>query len=62
MKEFSMTYKFERLEVWQLAMDYTDVIYSVAEQLPRSEEFNLKSQIMRAATSIGLNIHSRRIN
>ena len=51
-----MTCKFEQLEVWQLAMDYIDIIYSLAEKLPRHEEFNLKSQITRAATSIALNI------
>jgi len=51
-----MPYKFERLEVWQLAMDYADMIYALAEKLPRSEEFNLKSQITRAVTSISLNI------
>ena len=51
-----MTYKFERLEVWQLALEYIDMVYMIAEQLPRSEEFNLKSQIVRAATSIALNI------
>jgi four helix bundle protein len=51
-----MAYKFERLEVWQLALEYTDLIYVIAEQLPRSEEYNLKSQMVRAATSIALNI------
>jgi four helix bundle protein len=51
-----MAYKFERLEVWQLALEYTDLIYVIAEQLPPSENFNLKSQIIRAATSIVLNI------
>lgn len=51
-----MTYKFERLEVWELALEYTDLIYTIAEQLPRSEQYNLKSQIIRAATSVGLNI------
>jgi len=51
-----MTYKFEQLEVWQLAMDYIDTIYTLAEQLPRTEDYNLKSQITRAATSIALNI------
>ena len=51
-----MAFKFEKLEVWQLALEYSDVIYAVASQLPRSEEFNLKSQIVRAATSIALNI------
>jgi four helix bundle protein len=51
-----MAYKFERLEVWQLALEYTDLIYTIAEQLPRSEDYNLKSQIIRAATGIVLNI------
>lgn len=51
-----MPFKFEKLEVWQLALDYIDAVYAVAEQMPRSEEYNLKSQITRAATSIALNI------
>lgn len=51
-----MAYKFEKLEVWQLALEYTDLIYDLARQLPRSEEYNLKSQLVRAATSITLNI------
>ena len=51
-----MPYKFERLEVWQLAMEYSDMMYALAEQLPSSEDYNLKSQIIRAATSIALNI------
>jgi len=51
-----VTFKFEKLEVWQLALDYIDLIYQVADQLPKSEEYNRKSQIVRAATSIALNI------
>ncbi len=51
-----MPYKFEQLEVWQLALEYVDLIYRLVEKLPRSEEYNLKSQIVRAATSISLNI------
>ena len=51
-----MAYKFEKLEIWRLAVEYIDLIYRIAEQLPRSEEYNLKSQIIRAATSIALNI------
>ncbi len=51
-----MPFKFEKLEVWQLALDYLDLIYAIAEQLPKSEEYNLKSQITRAATSVALNI------
>jgi four helix bundle protein len=51
-----MTFKFERLEVWQLAIEYIDLIYELGNQLPKSEEYNLKSQIIRAATSVALNI------
>jgi len=51
-----MSYKFERLEIYQLALDYLDLIYALADRLPRSEEYNLRSQMIRAATSIVLNI------
>lgn len=51
-----MAYKFEQLEVWKLALDYIDLVYKIAENLPRTEEYNLKSQIIRAATSVALNI------
>jgi four helix bundle protein len=49
-------HKFEKLEVWQLAIEYTDLCYSLAEQLPKREEFNLASQLRRAAVSVALNI------
>jgi four helix bundle protein len=49
-------YKFEKLEVWGLSLDYSDLIYSIARQLPETERFNLAAQIIRAATSIALNI------
>ena len=51
-----MPFKFERLEVWRLALDYIDQTYEIANQLPKSEEYYLKSQIVRAATSVALNI------
>lgn len=49
-------YKFEKLEVWRLAVDYVDAVYTLAEHLPREEQYNLTSQMRRAATSIALNI------
>ena len=51
-----MPFKFEKLEIWQLVLEYIDLIYEIAAQLPKTEEYNLKSQIVRAATSIALNI------
>ena len=51
-----MKYSFEKLEVWQLALDYADLVYELADKLPDSEKFILRSQITRAATLIALNI------
>ena len=36
-----MPFKFEKLEVWQLALDYIDLIYEIADKLPKSEAYNL---------------------
>ena len=55
-RQSTVVFKFEKLEVWQLALSYTDMIYSLTEGLPKSEDYNLKSQIIRAATSVALHI------
>ena len=49
-------YKFQRLEVYQLALEYLDLLYELAKTLPAEEKYNLTSQLQRAATSIVLNI------
>lgn len=51
-----MPFKFENLEVWQLSIEYVDLMYQLGDSLPRQEEYNLKSQLIRAATSVSLNI------
>ena len=51
-----MAFKFEKLEIWQQSLDYLDEIYRVASRLPEHERYNLRSQMIRAATSINLNI------
>lgn len=51
-----LTYKFQRLEIYQLSLQYVDLIYGLTDKLPKSEDFNLKSQANRAATSVVLNI------
>ena len=51
-----MGFKFEKLDVWNLSLEYSDLIYALAEKLPGHEKFNLRSQITRSATSISLNI------
>jgi len=49
-------YKFQKLEVYQLSLDYVNSIYKLSKQLPERERFNLANQMERAATSITLNI------
>jgi four helix bundle protein len=52
----TVKYKFQKLEIYQLALEYLELIYEIANKLPAIENFNLKSQIIRAGTSIALNI------
>jgi four helix bundle protein len=49
-------YKFQSLLVYQLSLDYIDLIYHIIGKMPEDERFNLSSQLIRAATSIALNI------
>lgn len=52
----SPAYKFQRLEVYELALEYLDLIYELSKTFPPEEKYNLTSQLQRAATSIVLNI------
>ena len=51
-----MAFKFEKLEVWNLSLEYSDMMYKLVKNFPRDEEYNLKSQLLRSVTSISLNI------
>lgn len=51
-----MSFKFEKLIIWQNAMDFAEVINLMTEQFPKKELYNLSSQILRAVDSIALNI------
>ncbi|MCH8569050.1 MAG: four helix bundle protein [Balneolales bacterium] len=51
-----MEYKFEKLQVWSLALDLCESVLGVLVHLPDMEKFNLCSQLNRATTSVALNI------
>ncbi|MBI4992711.1 MAG: four helix bundle protein [Candidatus Magasanikbacteria bacterium] len=51
-----MYYRFENLEVWKLAREFVNLIYTLTRSFPKEELFALTSQIRRAAISIMLNI------
>jgi four helix bundle protein len=49
-------FKFEKLIIWQNAMEYGESIHQLSNKFPKEEVFNLTSQIRRAVDSIALNI------
>jgi four helix bundle protein len=49
-------FAFERLDVWQLARKFVKYTYSLIDNFPSKERYNLVDQIKRAATSIALNL------
>lgn len=51
-----MSFKFEKLVVWQKAVDLSADIHDLTKTFPKDELFILTSQIKRAADSISLNI------
>ncbi len=51
-----MSFKFEKLQVWQKAIDFGADIHGLTQQFPQEELYILTSQIKRAADSVGLNI------
>jgi len=53
---FYMKFKFEKLIIWQKAMEYGENINNLSYEFPKEEMFNLSSQIRRACDSIALNI------
>ena len=51
-----MPFKFEKLEIWKLAIDLADNVHTLTRSFPKEEIFSLSSQMKRAADSISLNI------
>ncbi len=49
-------FNFEKLDVWQKAIDFADLIYNKTRAFPSDERFGLTNQLRRAAVSISSNI------
>jgi four helix bundle protein len=49
-------FNFEKLDVWQKAIDFADLVYSHTRDFPADERFGLTNQMRRAAVSISSNI------
>lgn len=51
-----MSFKFEKLKVWQKAVDLAADVHQITKTFPKDELFVLTAQIKRAADSVSLNI------
>jgi four helix bundle protein len=49
-------FNFEKLDVWQKAIDFADLVYTTTRTFPAEERFGLTNQMRRAAVSISSNI------
>jgi four helix bundle protein len=50
-----MSFKFEKLIIWQKSMDFGEEINAIVKD-SLNEIYNLSSQILRASDSVALNI------
>lgn len=48
--------RFEKLTVWQKAIDFADRVCAVSARFPSHERFGLVSQVRRAAVSVSSNV------
>jgi four helix bundle protein len=49
-------FNFEKLEVWQKAIDFADVIYAQTRNFQAEERFGLTNQMRRGGVSVSSNI------
>lgn len=50
------SFKFENLEIWKLACEFADEVYSLTKSFPKDERFSLTDQLNRSSSSIADNI------
>jgi len=50
------TFSFEKLTVWQKAIDLSEFVYTVTRRFPDEERFGLISQMRRCSVSVISNI------
>ncbi len=49
-------FKFEKLKVWQKAVQFADMVYDITKIFPVDERFGLTNQLRRSAVSISSNL------
>jgi four helix bundle protein len=54
--ETETMFNFEKLEVWNKAIGFADLVYAITRSFPSEERFGLTNQMRRAAVSVASNI------
>ena len=49
-------FNFEKLETWQKAIEFADLVYVSTRSFPADERFGLTTQMRRAAVSVSSNL------
>jgi len=49
-------FNFEKLDVWQEAIQFADLVYELTGDFPEQERFGLTNQMRRAAVSVSSNL------
>jgi four helix bundle protein len=49
-------FNFEKLDVWQKAIDFANLVYNETRAFPAEDRFGLTNQLRRAAVSVSSNI------
>ena len=51
-----MPFKFEKLLVWQKALELTSIVHEISAKFPNAEKYILTKQIKKSADSVAMNI------
>jgi four helix bundle protein len=49
-------FNFEKLDAWQVAIEFADMIYAATRSFPADERFGLTNQMRRATVSVAANL------
>lgn len=49
-------FKFQKLKVWEKAVDYTELLHQIEKRIPKKYQFSYAEQLKRANLSITNNI------
>jgi four helix bundle protein len=55
-EKLTMSFKFEKLDVWMRGIDFANEMFNIADNLPQQYQFSLGEQLRRASLSVPTNV------